>query len=68
MALRICLLVLYVAWQALPFPYCSSVVLRCRSCKHDTSLMADTVMQRTPHADLDLALGPLISCRAKPSA
>jgi hypothetical protein len=29
------------------FPNRSSVVLRCRSCKRDTSLTADTVMQRT---------------------
>ena len=33
--------------EASRFPNRSSVVLRCRSCKRDTSLTADTVMQRT---------------------
>ena len=39
----------YCNWHGEPcrFPNRPSVVLRCRSCKRDTSLTADTVMQRT---------------------
>ena len=39
----------YCRWHGEPcrFPNRSSVVLRCRSCKRDTSLTANTVMQRT---------------------
>ena len=39
----------YCKWRGEPwrFPNRSSVVLRCRGCLRDTSLTADTVMQRT---------------------
>ena len=39
----------HCSWHGEPcrFPNRSSVVLRCRNCKRDTSLTADTVMQRT---------------------
>lgn len=39
----------YCKWHGEPyrFPKRCSVVLRCRTCKRDTSLTADTVMQRT---------------------
>jgi len=39
----------YCRWRGEPgrFPNRSSVVLRCRNCKRDTSLTANTVMQRT---------------------
>ena len=39
----------YCGWRGEPcrFQNRSSVVLRCRSCERDTSLTADTVMQRT---------------------